>query len=61
MANGVADANLGGGYGSLARDEGGHRDRGEILGIGRTQAHAVARAGLFPAKVIWVGRAVQGL
>ena len=29
---------------------------GEILGIGRTKAYAVAKAGLFPAKVIRVGR-----
>jgi hypothetical protein len=29
---------------------------GEILGIGRTKAYALAKAGLFPAKVIRVGR-----
>jgi hypothetical protein len=29
---------------------------GEILGIGRTKAYALAKAGAFPAKIIRVGR-----
>jgi hypothetical protein len=29
---------------------------GRALGIGRTKAYELARAGLFPVKVLWVGQ-----